>query len=93
MIQVKPIPGDDPGWCHMVRGTVPCTNEAVVVADVPIPGLDGVTVPVKWCRQDWAEAYDTEEIHLRKLRKLERVQAHDDDGTMTLGSPPMPDNN
>ena len=91
MIEVRPIPGDDPGWCHMTRGGVPCTNEAVVAADVPIPGLDGVTVPVKWCRLDWAEVFENEELNLRKA--IAAQHPVDEDMNMTLGVyPPMRDN-
>lgn len=88
-IKVTPLSGDNPGWCHMVRGGVPCTNEAAVTADVPIPGLDGVTIPVKWCRQDWAEVVEKEELDLRKT-----VHGQPDaNGNMTLGAyPPMRDN-
>lgn len=67
-IKVRPIRGEDPGLCDSHRDGKSCVEEAVVHATVPIPGLDGVTVNVRWCRLCWA---DFDEVQERGPRKIE----------------------
>lgn len=65
MIEVKPIPDEEPGWCD-IEG---CTDEATVIATVPLPG--GKTVHPRLCRLDWAEVVAAELLDMRKLRAPE----------------------
>lgn len=67
-IKVRPIRGEDPGLCDSHRDGKSCVGDAVVHATVPIPGLDGVTVNVRWCRLCWA---DFDEVQERGPRKIE----------------------
>lgn len=67
-MKVHPIYGDNPGPCQVWHGGRACGEEAVVRAEVPIPGEDGTHVLAEFCRQDWAEVVEKEELDLRKIQ-------------------------
>jgi len=89
-IKVRPITGDEPGLCDAYRDGKPCVEEAVVHATVPIPGRGNVTVETRWCRRDWADVLEAEQLDLQ--RKLGGLEVREQNGSMTLGAyPPMRD--
>lgn len=73
--QVRPIMGDDPGICQVFhRDGRMCSNEAVVIATIPIPGMEADT-DVQFCRIDWADWVAAQEIDLRRIRETsQRVE-------------------
>jgi hypothetical protein len=89
-IKVRPIYGDHPGRCEVIHDNDRCDEEAAVIASIPVPGLTQTRVDVLFCRQDWAEVVESEELDLRKT--IAAQYPVDENGNLHPGGFPIPDN-